>query len=223
MKTPPTLLILVACSLTACVRVNISDAIANIGKQEEALIVPRDPKKWKFYRANGTQYIETKRVVVSPDVPVTIEDSSFSQLPHRNFNIDKVIQEPYYYAPESGQKLSALPAHAEPEPKPGKLQHIYPWYTVGSEHQPIALNSPAPSPHRYWTAPLSALTFVTIDIPASIALTAISLPINICYSLTMQHQQMATIDAVHDASGQQTKQISGKCPTTKNLPKPPAE
>lgn len=217
MKTLPTLLILVPCTFTACVRVNVSDAIANIGKHEEALIVPRDTEKWKVYKVDGTRYVETKRVIISPDVPVTVADSSFSQIPHRGFKTDEVLQEHYYYSPESGHKLSSLPAYTVPELKPGKMQHIYSWYTVDSEYRPIALNSMHHTPHRYWTAPLSALTFVAIDIPASIALSAISLPINICYGLTMQHQQMATIDAIHDASGQQTKQ------TTKNLPKPPAE
>ncbi len=210
MKSTPTLLILMVCALTGCVRVDVAGAISNFDRKSEALLVPIDTDDWEIYRVGDTQYVETKRVLLSPNHPISIQDPSFSQLPHRNFNIEEVLQEQYYFAPDTGQKREALPAYTVPEEKSEKMRHVYPWYTVGNEYRPINLSSPIPSPHRYWTVPASILAFVAIDIPGSIVLSALSLPCDICYGLTIQQQQQATIEATYAAPRQQSKKLSPK-------------
>lgn len=210
MKSAPTFLIFTACALTACVRVDVAGAISNFDRKSEALIVPIDTDEWKVYRVGDTQYVETKRVRLSANHPVTIQDPAFSQLPHANFTIEEVLQEQCYFSPDSGQTRDALPAYTVPEQKPEKMQHVYPWYMVGNEYRPINLSTPIPSPHRYWTVPASILAFVTIDIPGTILLSALSLPYDICYSLTLQQQQQATIDATYAAPGHRSKKLAPK-------------
>jgi hypothetical protein len=211
MKLTPFFLILAACALTGCVRVDVAGAISNFDRKSEALIVPIDTDDWKIYRAGDTRYVETKRVRVSADYPITILDPSFSQLPHANFKIEEVLQEQYYFSPDTGQKTHALPAYTVPERKPEKMRHFYPWYTVGNEYRPIRLMTPEPSPHRYWTIPASILAFVAIDIPGSIVLSTLSLPVDLCYGLSQQQQQQATIEATYNQGKQLTPQtVTGK-------------
>lgn len=203
MKSTLPLLILTACALTGCVRVDVAGAISNFDRKSEALLVPIDTDDWETYRVGDTRYVKTKRVLLSPDHPITIQDPTFSQLPHRNFKIEEVLQEQYYFSPDTGQKTHALPAYTLPEQKPEKMQHVYPWYTVDNEaSRPINLSSPIPSPHRYWTVPASILACVAIDIPGTIVLSALSLPWDICYGLSMQQQQQATIEATYNRSKQ---------------------
>ncbi len=210
MKSTPTFLILTTCALTACVRVDVAGAISNFDRKSEALIVPIDTGDWKIYRVGDTQYVETKRVRLSENHPVTIQDPTFSQLPHANFTIEEVLQEQCYFSPDSGQTRDSLPAYTVPEQKSEKMRHVYPWYMVGNEYRPIRLMSPEPSPHRYWTVPVSILAFVAIDIPGSIVLSALSLPNDICYSLAMQQQQQATIDATYAAPEHRSKKLPAK-------------
>ena len=210
MKSTPTLLILTACALTGCVRVDVAGAISNFDRKSEALLVPIDTDDWETYRVGDTRYVKTKRVLLSRNHPITIQDPTFSQLPHGHFKIEEVLQEQYYFSPDTGKKTHALPAYTLPDRSRKKMQHVYPWYVADNEYRPINLSSPIPSPHRYWTVPASILAFVAIDIPGSILLSALSLPCDICYGLTMQQQQQATIDATYAAPRQQSKQLSPK-------------
>lgn len=172
--------------LSACVQLNTAGVIDNIGREYDAALVKKDaritrktPMTWDACEADGKLYIKARKAVIREQT-YWLEDGAFTQLPHKDFHYDGKLGELCYY--HDGKILTERPEHAvdtSTEPK-----SVYPFYTVRSSREikpPVRLYEPIwmeerPNPNRFYTAPLSWIAAVVVDIPGSIICTVLALP-----------------------------------------------
>lgn len=180
--------------LTGCVRLNTAGVIDNIGREYKAALVEKLPESgalsppgiageedkpmWEACEAAGNLYIKADKAIVR-ERNVWIKDAAFSQLPHKVFYFDTPPSETCYY--HKGNIYTEKPESAvdtTTEPK-----SVYPFYSAYSSvqlkhpqcYEPLWLEEQH-NPHRIYTAPLSWIAAVLVDIPGGLVCSAVALP-----------------------------------------------
>lgn len=179
--------------LTGCVRLNTAGVIDNIGREYKAALVEKDSRvrsciggdeekpMWNACVDDGKLYIKAQSAIVRERI-AWIEDAAFSQLPHKDFCFVEPPGEVCYY--HKGKIYTEKPESAvdtTTEPK-----SVYPFYSAYSSaqlkhprlYEPLWLEE-QPNPHRAYTAPLSWIAAVLVDIPGSLVCTTVVLPMEV--------------------------------------------
>lgn len=142
-------------SLSSCgyTAFNSAQVIDNIGKEYEADVVEADRDTPKKIQKNGQQCIETQRVRMKEKAELRLEDSGFTQLPHRHYIVTETSASPVYHS---------------------LTEHPLPFISVQRGEQklmPICMKE-LPNPYGWFTKPLSLLAAVVVDFPVSVVATA---------------------------------------------------
>lgn len=175
-----------ACALSSCMQLNTAGMIDNIGREYDAALVykgtriySKEPLNWDACEADGKLYIKARKAVIREQT-WWLRDGAFTQLPHKVFHYDGELGELCYY--HDGEISTERPEGATDTTI--AANSVYPFYTVQSSREikpPVRYYEPIwmeerPNPHRFYTAPLSWIAAVVVDIPGSILFTTLALP-----------------------------------------------
>ncbi len=145
----------ICCSLSSCgyTAFNSAQVIDNIGKEYEAHVMGAEGAAPQVIQKNGQQYMETQRVRMKENVELRLEDSGFTQLPHRHYIVTETSASPVYHS---------------------LTEHPLPFISVQRGEQkltPVCMKE-LPNPYGWFTKPLSLLAAVVVDFPVSVVATA---------------------------------------------------
>ena len=181
-----TIAVALAIALSSCMQLNTAGMIDNIGREYDAALVykgtriySKKPLNWDACEADGKLYIKARKAVIREQT-WWLRDGAFTQLPHKVFHYDGELGELCYY--HDGELSSERPEGATDTTI--AANSVYPFYTVQSSREikpPVRYYEPIwmeerPNPHRFYTAPLSWIAAVAVDIPGSLLFTTLALP-----------------------------------------------
>lgn len=190
-------------AISGCMQLNTAGVIDNIGREYKAVLVEKEktprarpcspqrssgdemPMVWDACEADGKCYIKARMALIR-ESNVWLREAAFCQLPHKDFCFDGHPGDICYF--HKGQIITNMPEYAVGTTV--KPQSVYPFYTVypaqqlkhPKRYEPLWMEE-QPNPHRVYTAPLSWVAAVLVDLPGSIVCSAVALPVEIYSAL----------------------------------------